>query len=157
MIQGVITKQLIRHPDERGYFEEIIRKTDAFFLEGFGQLSHTFMMRGVVKAWHVHKTQIDWWFCTTGKIKAVLYDCRADSPTYKELNEFILGDTPDNIVLKIPSGVAHGMKVLVGPSHFVYATSAVYDPEEEGRIPYNDPTIGYDWVGDLPITNTKIT
>jgi dTDP-4-dehydrorhamnose 3,5-epimerase len=157
MISQVSVKKLVRHPDERGYFEEIIRQTDDFFKEGFGQLSHSYMMKGVVKAWHVHKKQIDWWFCTTGKIKAVLYDVRRDSKTYKELNEFFLGDEPDNIVLKIPAGVAHGMKVLDGPCHFVYVTSSVYSPDEEGRIPYLDPVIGYDWVQGIPITNKKIT
>jgi len=157
MISQVAVKKLGRHPDERGYFEEIIRVTDDFFKEGFGQLSHSFMVAGVVKAWHIHKTQIDWWFCTTGKIKAALYDNRQDSPTYKELNEFILGDEPNNIVLKIPAGVAHGMKVLEGPCHFVYATSKVYNPEEEGRIPYADTEIGYDWVQGIPITNKNIT
>lgn len=157
MIEGVVVKKLIRHPDERGYFEEIIRLTDDFFKEGFGQLSHSYMAKGVVKAWHVHKTQVDWWFCTTGKIKAVLYDTRSNSKTHKELNEFILGDTPDNIVLKIPSGVAHGMKILEGPCHFIYVTSGVYSKEEEGRIPFNNADIGYDWVQGMPITNTKIT
>lgn len=157
MIDGVLIKKLVRHPDERGYFEEIIRESDDFFAEGFAQLSHSFMMPGVVKAWHVHTTQVDWWFCTTGKIKAALYDTRRGSPTHKELNEFILGDTPDNIVVKIPSGVAHGMKVLEGPCHFVYATSKIYDPKEEGRIAYDDKGIGYDWVQGMPITNKKIT
>jgi dTDP-4-dehydrorhamnose 3,5-epimerase len=157
MIHGVMIKKLIRHPDERGYFEEIIRKSDDFFAEGFAQLSHSFMMQGVVKAWHVHVAQVDWWFCTTGKIKAALYDTRTDSPTYKELNELILADVPDNIVVKIPPGVAHGMKVLEGPCHFVYATSQVYDPKEEGRIPFDDKEIGYDWVQGIPITNKKIT
>jgi dTDP-4-dehydrorhamnose 3,5-epimerase len=157
MIDGVLIKKLVRHPDERGYFEEIIRESDAFFAEGFGQLSHTFMAQGVVKAWHVHTTQIDWWFCTTGKVKAALYDVRKNSPTYKELNEFILGDAPDNIVVKIPPGVAHGMKVLEGPCHFIYATSAIYNPAEEGRIAFNDSDIGYDWVQGMPITNKNIT
>lgn len=157
MIDGVMIKKLSRHPDERGYFEEIIRITDDFFKEGFGQLSHSYMVQGVVKAWHVHTTQVDWWFCVTGTIKAALYDKRPDSPTYKELNEFVLGDEPDNIVLKIPAGVAHGMKVIAGSCHFVYATSKVYDSKEEGRIAYEDTDIGYDWVQGIPITNTKIT
>jgi dTDP-4-dehydrorhamnose 3,5-epimerase len=157
MIDGVMIKKLVRHPDERGYFEEIIRVTDDFFKEGFGQLSHSYMVKGVVKAWHVHTTQIDWWFCITGKIKAALYDKRADSPTYKETNEYILGDDPDNIVLKIPAGVAHGMKVMEGPCHFVYATSKIYNPQEEGRVAHDDTDIGYDWVQGMPITNTKIT
>ncbi|MCX6792082.1 MAG: dTDP-4-dehydrorhamnose 3,5-epimerase family protein [Candidatus Gottesmanbacteria bacterium] len=157
MITGVLVKKLVRHPDERGYFEELIRCTDDFFAEGFGQLSHTFMVAGVVKAWHVHKTQTDWWFCAAGKIKMAVYDLRKDSPTYKELNEFILGDTQDNVIVKIPSGVAHGMKVLEGPCHFVYVTNRTYDPTEEGRVPYNDSDIGYDWVQGMPITNKNIT
>ena len=81
MIDGVMIKQLVRHPDERGYFEEVIRNTDDFFAEGFGQLSHSYMVAGVVKAWHLHKTQVDWWFCVTGKIKMAVYDTREGSPT----------------------------------------------------------------------------
>ncbi len=157
MIDGVMIKKLARHPDERGYFEEIIRITDDFFTEGFGQLSHSYMVAGVVKAWHLHKTRIDWWFCVTGKIKAVLYDKRDESKTKGETNEILLGDAPDNIVLKIPAGVAHGMKVLEGPCHFVYATSCIYNPQEEGRIKYDDKEIEYDWVQGIPITNTNIT
>ena len=157
MIAGVMIKKLVRHPDERGYFEELIRKTDEFFAEGFGQLSHSYMEPGIVKAWHLHKTQVDWWYCVTGNIKMAVYDLRADSPTFKEINEFLLGDEADNSIVKIPYGVAHGMKVLKGPCHFVYATSKTYDPAEEGRIPYNDPGIGYDWVQGMPITNKNIT
>lgn len=157
MISGVMVKELVRHPDERGYFEELIRKTDDFFSEGFGQLSHSYMVQDVVKAWHVHKTQTDWWFCATGKIKMAVYDMRKNSPTYKEMNEYILGDEPDNIIVKIPAGVAHGMKVLEGPCHFIYVTSGIYSKDEEGRIPYDDPSIGYDWIQGVPITNKNIT
>ena len=157
MIDGVSIKTLVRYPDERGYFEEVIRESDNFFKEVFGQLSHSFMLRGVVKAWHVHTSQIDWWFCVTGKLKIALFDLRNKSPTFRELNEYILGDPPNNIVVKIPAGVAHGMKVLEGPCHFVYATSSQYDPKEEGRIPHDDPSIGYDWVQGIPITNKNIT
>src|SRR5689334_5932320 len=109
MIDGVAIKQLVRHPDERGFFEEMIRKTDEFFAEGFGQVSHSFMVEGVVKAWHIHKTQIDWWYVARGKIKAALYDTREGSKTYKELNEYVIGgEEPDNKIIKIPPGVAHG-------------------------------------------------
>ena len=158
MIDGVLIKDLVRHPDERGFFEEMIRKTDPFFEEGFGQVSHSFMVAGVVKAWHLHKTQIDWWYVVRGKIKVALYDTRETSKTYKELNEFILsGEEPDNKIIKIPPGIAHGLKVLVGPADLVYVTSAVYSKDEEGRITYNDPGIGYDWVQGMPISNKNIT
>lgn len=157
MIDGVLIKDLVRHPDERGFFEEMIRKTDVFFAEGFGQVSHSHMVSGVVKAWHIHKTQFDWWYVVRGVIKAVMYDSRNDSKTYKELVEIVLGKDEQNKIIKIPPGVAHGLKVIEGPADLVYVTSDVYSKDEEGRISYNDPDIGYDWVAGVPITNKKIT
>lgn len=157
MIDGVQTKQLIRHPDERGFFEELIRVSDPIFAEGFGQLSRSSMITGVVKAWHLHKKQIDWWFVVKGTIKAALYDIRAESQTHKELNEFTLGEEGQDMILKIPAGVAHGLKVIKGPVELVYVTSGIYSKDEEGRIPYDDPQIGYDWVQGMPITNKNIT
>lgn len=158
MISGVKIKELVRHPDERGFFEEMIRKTDDFFAEGFAQVSHSFMHQGVVKAWHIHRSQIDWWYVAQGVVKAVVYDARPDSPTYKELNEYML-NVPEgpNLVLKIPCGVAHGLKVMQGPADLVYVTSGIYSKDEEGRILYDDKDIGYDWVDGIPITNTNIT
>jgi dTDP-4-dehydrorhamnose 3,5-epimerase len=157
MIEGVMIKKLVTHPDERGYFSEIIRHNDKFFSEGFAQLSHSFMVDGVVKAWHIHKTQIDWWYVVSGTVKVVLHDRRDTSPTYKETTEFIMGENADSIVLKIPAGVAHGLKVTAGPAHLIYITSSVYSQNEEGRIAYNDPDIGYDWIQGKPISNKNIT
>lgn len=158
MIDGVSVKDLTRHPDERGFFEEMIRVTDEFFAEGFGQVSHSFMLPGVVKAWHLHKTQVDWWYVVRGTINVALYDTREKSQTHKELDEFTIGSGDgNNKIIKIPPGVAHGLKVMEGPADLVYVTSKVYSKDEEGRIPYNDPTIGYDWVQGLPITNKNIT
>lgn len=157
MIDGVLIKELVRHPDERGYFEEMIRKTDDFFAEGFGQVSHSFMVSGVVKAWHVHKTQVDWWYLLQGVIKVALFDLRENSKTHRELMELVLGSDEPNKIIKIPPGVAHGLKVLEGPADLVYVTSGMYTKEEEGRILYNDPDIGYDWIQGMPITNKNIT
>ena len=80
-IDGVTVQQLARHADDRGYFEELIRVTDSFFSEGFGQLSHSKMFPGVVKAWHIHKTQIDWWYVASGRLRVALHDLREGSPT----------------------------------------------------------------------------
>lgn len=157
MIDGVLTKVLIRRPDERGFFEELIRVSDPIFAEGFGQLSRSSMITGVVKAWHVHKTQIDWWYVVKGTVKVALYDARPGSPTHKELNEFTLGEDGQDIILKIPAGVAHGLKVIKGPSELVYVTSGIYSKDEEGRIRYDEVDIGYDWVQGTEITNNNIT
>ncbi len=151
LIDGVAIKELVRHKDERGFFEELVRSTDDFFKEGFGQLSHSLMHPGVVKAWHVHKTQVDWWYVAKGDLKVALFDLRENSPTYKFLNEYLLGEHYNNVVLKIPPGVAHGCRTIGGESELFYITSKIYNPEEEGRLAHNDKKIGYNWLKIPPI------
>ena len=152
MIDGVVLKNLTTHRDERGFFREIIRVKDDFFEEGFGQWSHSLMYPGVIKAWHIHKQQTDWWYVGTGVLKIVLYDKRPESSTYRQIMEIMLGDYHDARVLKIPPGVAHGCKCMSGPANLFYITSHTYDPEDEGRIPHDDPEIGYDWLQGPPIS-----
>lgn len=146
MIGGIVIKKLVTHSDDRGYFREIIRITDDFFSEGFGQWSVSQMYQGVIKAWHIHKKQVDWWYVHSGVIKVALYDTRKDSPTYKEIMEMLMGDNQPAQVLCIPPGVAHGCKCLSAQANLFYITSNVYDPDDEGRIPHDDPEIGYDWL-----------
>jgi dTDP-4-dehydrorhamnose 3,5-epimerase len=54
MIEGVIMKNLIAYSDDRGLFRELIRSTDIFAIEGVGQISHSLVYSGVIKAWHAH-------------------------------------------------------------------------------------------------------
>ncbi len=145
-IDGVELKPLVTHADERGFFREVIRVTDDFFKEGFGQWSHSLMHPGVAKAWHIHPHQIDWWYVPIGTLKVVLHDRREDSPTRGKTMELFLGENAQAAVLKIPPGVAHGCKAIGGVSHLFYVTSRTYDPKEEGRIAHDDPSIGYDWL-----------
>jgi len=147
MIHGVVARELITHPDERGYFREVIRVDDEFFREGFAQWNHTLMHAGVAKAWHVHARQVDWWYVAAGVLKVALYDTRHDSPTRGELMELFLGDGHPARVLRIPPGVAHGCKCLSAPTHLLYITSKTYDSSDEGRIAHDNPEIGYDWLG----------
>jgi len=146
VIEGTVLEDLVTHTDERGFFREIIRVTDEFFAEGFGQWSHSLMYPGVIKAWHIHKKQIDWWYVCNGLLKVALHDTRPDSPSYRETMEFLMGDDQPARLLRIPPGVAHGCKCLNGPANLFYVTSSVYDPDDEGRIAHDDPEIGYDWL-----------
>src|SRR4051794_18344565 len=108
MIDGVMLKELTSHPDERGFFRELIRHNDNFFAEGFAQLSHSLMHPGTAKAWHIHRSQVDWWYVPIGVLKVGLFDKRPDSTTRGELVQLFLGEHFGSKVLKIPPGVAHG-------------------------------------------------
>ena len=136
---------MITHTDERGFFREIIRVNDDFFKEGFGQMSHSLVYTGVLKAWHMHKNQTQWNYVVSGLLKVALHDTRKESPTFKKTVEFLIGDNQPARVYSFPPGVAHGYRCLNGPMHIIYITSGVYDLADEKRIPYNDSSIGYDW------------
>lgn len=146
MIQGVEVKKLVRHPDDRGFFMEILRDDDEL-LKRFGQASLSKSYPGVIKAFHYHKRQDDIWFFPVGNAQVVLHDMREDSPTKGETNVFYLGEDNPQIVL-IPTGVAHGYRVLGNtPAVIVYFTTESYDPKnpDEYRLAWDDPSIGFDW------------
>ena len=143
MIDGVAVKKLKTHCDERGLFRELIRCTDDFFTPGFGQLSHSLVNEGVVKAWHAHVEQSQWNYVVNGLIRVALYDNRKDSKTYGEFMEFQCGDMHDPKVYFFPPGVLHGYKCLKGPMNIIYVTSGTYDLNDEIRIQHSE--VNYDW------------
>jgi dTDP-4-dehydrorhamnose 3,5-epimerase len=53
-IHDVIVKRLVRHPDDRGFFQEILRDDEAL-LRRFGQASLSMSYPGVIKAFHYHE------------------------------------------------------------------------------------------------------
>lgn len=145
MIDGVQIKKLVSHDDERGFFRELIRNTDNFFTAGFGQLSHSLVHKGVIKAWHGHVRQYQWTYVVSGRLSVVIYDARENSRTYQEKIYLDLGEGPEAQIYVIPPGVVHGYRCLTEPAHVIYVTSGTYDPEDEVRIPLDDKYIGFDW------------
>ena len=146
MIQGVEVKQLTPRADERGFLMELLRSDDAIFTK-FGQCYVSMNYPGVIRAWHWHKKQDDFFVVMKGMIKVGLYDMREGSPTRGEVGEFYLGDN-NNIMLKIPVGVVHGYKTVgTEPSLLINFPSEVYNPEEpdEYRLPWNTDQIPFDW------------
>ena len=69
----------------------------------------------------------------SGKINAALFDDRKDSPTYGALMEFAVGDNEVSVAYFFPPGVLHGYKCIKGPMHIIYATSGLYDLDDEVR------------------------
>jgi dTDP-4-dehydrorhamnose 3,5-epimerase len=150
VLPGVVVKTLVTHLDPRGFFREVVRRSDPFFAEGFAQWSHSKMWPGVVKAWHVHRRQVDWWYCPIGSLQVALWDLRSEAPTYGRVIELILGEDDSGMVLRIPPGVAHGCKAIgTGPSLLFYITSEAYDASDEGRLPHD--AAPYDWLASPPI------
>lgn len=146
MIEGITTKKLVRNADERGFLMELLRHDDELF-EHFGQSYVALNYPGVIRAWHYHRKQTDYFVCVKGMIKVGLYDAREGSPTHGEVQEFFMGDN-NPLLLKIPPGVYHGYKTVgTEPSLLINFPTHSYDRAEpdEYRVPYDSPEIPYDW------------
>lgn len=146
MIEGIEIKQLKVNADERGYLMEILREDDPIF-EHFGQTYVSLNYPGVVRAWHFHKLQVDFFVVVKGMVKVGLYDAREDSTTRGLTQEVFLGER-NNIVLKIPIGVMHGYKTIgTEPSLLLNFPTKSYNPTEpdEYRLPWNTEQIPFDW------------
>lgn len=155
MIDGVVVKPLVVHPDvaeageaitRPGFLMEVLRDDDRL-LRRFGQTTFTVAYPGTIKAFHWHARQDDLWFVASGKVRVVLHDLREGSLTKGQTDVFTAGGGDYQLIV-IPVGVAHGYQVIGHePVLLFYHTTESYDPKapDEQRIAYNDPTIGFDW------------
>lgn len=148
LIDGVRVSPYSLWPDDRGYFLEILRVGNglaAEFPTESTQVSAALSYPGTIKAFHYHLEQTDFWVAAQGMFQIVLVDLRRESPTFGVRNTIYAGSLRPWQVL-IPPGVGHGYKVIGrDPAMLVYVTDRFYNPKDEGRIPYNDPGIAYDW------------
>lgn len=159
-IHDVQVKTFVKHADHRGFFIEQLKRGDLDdagrpFLpeQWFAQMSRSLVYaRGgnppeLIKAFHWHKKQWDYWDIVVGNARVVLVDLRADSPTSGVVQTLILGENSPQMVA-IPPLVAHGYQVLgLENVHLVYYVTEPYSPADpdEGRIAWDDPRIGFDW------------
>jgi dTDP-4-dehydrorhamnose 3,5-epimerase len=148
LIDGVGTEAGALWPDDRGWFQEIFRAEKGLFRSyslRSTQVSAAVSYPGIIKAFHYHRHQTDYWTPITGAFQVALVDLRPESPTFGVKNTMYVGEHRPWRIL-IPPGVAHGYKVVTPTSGvLVYATDRFYDPSDEGRIPHDHPEINYSW------------
>jgi dTDP-4-dehydrorhamnose 3,5-epimerase len=146
LIDGVIEKNLNIIADERGRLAEILRADDGIFAN-FGQVYFTTAYPGVVKAWHYHKKQTDYFCAVRGMVKLVLYDNRENSPTHKLINELFIGEHNPKLIV-IPPLVYHGFKTIsVEEAIMINIPTEPYNhaAPDEYRLDPQSPEIPYDW------------
>ena len=126
---------------------EILR-CDEDCYKKFGQVYITTAYPGVVKAWHYHKIQTDNFTCVRGMMKVVLYDSREKSSTYKEINEFFIGEKKP-MLITVPPLVYHGFKAIgTETAYFLSVPTEPYNYKkpDEYRLPPDSDDIPYDWI-----------
>lgn len=106
-----------------------------------GQVNYSVQYPGVIKAWHRHQKQTDFWLCVQGHIKAGIYEADRDTAWQAVIGEKNPG------VLIIPPPLWHGA-ATVGPGSagLLYYVTHGYDPDhpDEERQPH-DSFAGFPW------------
>lgn len=104
-IDGVISRYLTMHADERGWLAEIFRK-DELPLPAMGYLTMT--MPGVTRGPHEHVKQQDM-FLFPGGFVIFLWDGRPNSPTYGKRMK-IKTIAGAYLLVIVPPGVVHAYR-----------------------------------------------
>lgn len=82
--------------------------------------------------------------CIDGEIWDVAVDIRRGSPTFREWIGVVLS-AGNFRQLYIPPGFAHGFCVLSERAQVQYKCTALYSPEDELTVAWNDPEIDIAW------------
>ncbi|MBI2552409.1 dTDP-4-dehydrorhamnose 3,5-epimerase family protein [Candidatus Uhrbacteria bacterium] len=112
-IGGVEVIDLKEFADDGGSFLEMGR-LDAGHLQGASglevrQINYSVVLPGAIKATHLHKKQVDFWFVPShDRLLVGLKDIRSGSATEGVVMRFVLGAGRARMV-RIPNGVAHGV------------------------------------------------
>jgi len=106
-----------------------------------GQINFSMQYPNVVKAWHCHTLQTDFWMCAVGNIKAGVHRPE-DQATWM----IIMGEKKPGVLI-IPPGLWHGA-TAVGhePAGLLYYVTHAFNPQkpDELRQPW-DSIKGFPW------------
>ena len=144
MIEGVKLVNLIARVDDRGYLIEILRASDEHFTK-FGQIYLVGnMTRGTIRAFHKHEVLWDWFFISHGSAKFALRDDRPASPTYGQMDTYVITERNPSLLV-VPPGVFHGWMSLEDDTQMISTASEVYNRQKPDEIRVPPDSFGYRW------------
>jgi dTDP-4-dehydrorhamnose 3,5-epimerase len=137
--------------DERGFFSEVWRadwQKRVGLSTCFVQDNHSYSRnRGVLRGMHFQTppaAQDKLVRVTRGSIFDVALDIRRRSITFGQWAGVVLSASEWN-QLFIPKGFAHGFVTLEDDTEVLYKVSAIYSPEHDRAVRFDDPAVSIDW------------
>lgn len=159
-LPGVVILEAKVFSDERGLFLETFNKSELAkfgITEDFVQDNQSFSKRNVLRGLHyqIPYAQGKLVRVLSGEIFDVALDLRRKSKTFGHWFGVNLS-AESKLSLWIPSGLAHGFRVLSDTAEVLYKTTDFYHPECERTILWNDANLAIDWgMGTDPILSDK--
>lgn len=149
-LEGLLILEPLVFKDARGYFMESWNKT-AFEAAGINcnwvQDNESKSSFGVLRGLHwqaMPYTQAKLVRVVSGAVLDVAVDIRKGSPTFgQHVAVELSGENKRQLF--IPKGFAHGFAVLSQEAVFAYKCDALYAPQAERGMRFDDPALGIDW------------
>lgn len=149
IIEGVVMHPLKINKDESGILVETLRKDwPAIYGKNreFAMQYYSVTPPGLARdedVWHCHPTvQEDRFLVISGEIVVAVADIRENSETKGLLNLFYMKPDENPYILLIPKNTLHGFMVVSAmPATLLNFPTALYNPEEEARIPYSEAKV----------------
>jgi dTDP-4-dehydrorhamnose 3,5-epimerase len=146
--------------DERGFF---VRTLDAGSLlaagldpAGFVQENQSRSRRGTLRGLHFRRALSEGKLvrCARGTVHEVVVDLRPWSSTFLTQESVTLDDERHE-QLFVPAGCAHGFQVLSEFADICYKHDAVYAPELEAVVAWDDPELAVEWPLPDPLLSPR--
>ena len=158
-LPGVLIIEPKTFGDSRGFFLETFqseRYASAGITLPFVQDNHSRSQQGVLRGMHVQRDRPQGKLISVsrGSVFDVTVDINPQSPTFGEYVGLELNDD-NHFQLWIPPGYAHGFCVLSETADFHYKCTALYDPEDEAGVIWNDPDVNIAWPLHTPLLSAK--
>lgn len=159
-LPGVLIIEPTVYGDHRGFFLETFHAERYQDIIGanttFVQDNHSRSSYGVLRGLHFQKTKPQGKLVRVvqGEVFDVAVDINPESDTYGQYEAVLLNED-NKRQFYVPPGYAHGFVTLSETADFEYKCTEYYDPNDEGGILWNDPSIGIDWPIANPLLSNK--
>lgn len=154
-LSGLLIIEQLTNDDERGFFRETVRMDELEAALGkpvhFVQENHSRSLKGVLRGLHAENWE-KLVYVPHGSVFTAIADIRPESPTFKRVEVFHLGET-NRSKLFIPRGMAHGFCVLSDQADYVYQVTEYYDGAPTPSVAWDDPNLAIPW----PIKNPSLS
>ncbi|MCY1030797.1 dTDP-4-dehydrorhamnose 3,5-epimerase [Corallococcus sp. BB11-1] len=145
--------------DDRGFFLESYnakRYADAGIPGPFVQDNLSRSVKGTLRGLHFQEPNAQGKLvqCLAGAVWDVAVDVRRGSPTF---GRWVAAELSfeNKRQLWVPPGFAHGFCVLSDSADFFYKCTALYSPETERSVHWNDPDLAIPWPVSAPLLSGK--
>jgi dTDP-4-dehydrorhamnose 3,5-epimerase len=153
-LSGLVLIEADPHSDNRGSLVELFH-ADRYAAHGIGcqfvQDNLCQSRRDVLRGlhWQHPNGQAKLITAISGEIYDVAVDLRRGSPSFGQWEGVVLSDR-NNRQFWLPEGFAHGFCVTSETAIVSYKLSALYDPDSEMTLAWDDPDLAISWPTNNP-------